>query len=152
MIAANAQPRWALTAESGYRVALVDPNSGTRRVMHWPSILSGVGGAVAQTHGPYVVLAFGDPAYPGPQQAEALLLYNRHTHRLAGIPGFPAQIDLKFLSLAWTGDGRLVMLIQAAGATRIGIYRPGARTVALRRVHLPVRNGGSASFVPIQVG
>jgi hypothetical protein len=151
VVAANAAPRWALAAVAGDRVALVDRVGNTRRTMRRPSILGGLGGALAEPHGPYVVIAFADPAYPGPQQAEDLFLFNRRTHTLTHVPGFPAQIDLKFSSVAWTSDGRLVLLIQAAGTTSVGIYRPGARTVALREVHLPVRDGGSPSFVPSRV-
>jgi hypothetical protein len=108
-----------------------------------------VGGALAQPGGPFLALTFADPAYPGPQQAEDLFLFDTRNGALTHVPGFPAQIDLKFSSMSWTHDGRLVLLLHAAGTTTLGVYRPGGRAVSLRRVRLPVRNSGSAAFVPI---
>ena len=74
------------------------------------------------------------------------------TGAISHVPGFPAQMELKRSSMAWTSDDRLVLLFEAEGATRIGVYRPGDPAVALRPVRMPVRNGGSDSFVPIVSG
>jgi hypothetical protein len=151
--AASRRPRWAMTAQIATsfvdHVVLVDHTSGVRVRLHWPSILGGIGGALAQPGGPFLALTFADPAYPGPQQAEDLFLFDTRTGALTHVPGFPAQIDLEFSSMSWTHDGRLVLLLHAAGTTTLGVYRPGGRAVSLRRVRLPVRNSGSAAFVPI---
>jgi hypothetical protein len=151
--AASARPRWTMTAQIATnardRVALVDHERGVHLRLRWPSILGGIGGVLAQPGGPFLALTFADPAYPGPQQAEDLFLLDTRTGAITHVPGFPAQIDLKFSSMSWTHDGRLVMLLQAAGTTSVGVYRPGNRAVSLRRVRLPVRNSGSAAFVPI---
>jgi hypothetical protein len=147
----SARPRWTMTAQIGTNfvdhVALVDHKSGAHFRLRWPSILGGLGGALAQPNGPFLALTFADPAYPGPQQAEDLFLLDARTGALTHVPGFPAQIDLKFSSMSWTHDGRLVMLLQAAGAMSVGVYRPGDRAVSLRRVRLPARDTGN--FVPI---
>ena len=134
------------------KIALADLVSGERRVLRWPSILGGLDQVLAQPHGPLVAIGFADPAYPGPAQAEDLFLLDTNTGRFTHVPGFPAQIRLKFSSMAWTRDDRLVMLFRAADTTKIGVYRPGDRAVALRRVRLPAPNGGSDSFVPIVTG
>lgn len=152
VVAANARPRWALAPRGGDDVALVDRTGGTSRIIRRPSVLGAFGGALAETNGPYVAFTFVDPAHPGPEQAEDLFLFDRRTHALIHVPGFPARMDLKFSSFAWLSDGRLVLLIHADSTTSVGIYRPGARTVLLRRVRLHVRNGGSASFVPFSTG
>ena len=137
---------------AGRVLSLVDLATGQRRTLRWPSVLAGLDGVLAQPHGPLVAVGFADPAYPGPQQAEDLFLLDTRTGRFAHVPGFPAQMDLKFSSMAWTSDDRLVMLFRAAGTRTVGVYRPGDRAVALRRVRLPAPDGGSDSFVPIATG
>lgn len=59
----------------------------------------------------------------------------------------PAAVSLKFTSMSWTGDGRLVMLAQTANRDVVAVWRPGQKRLAVRRVRLPERNGGSDSFV-----
>jgi hypothetical protein len=141
--------RWAVARDGEGHLTLVDRSTWLRRRLPWKSILGSLDGAYVEPHGPYVAIGFADPAYPGPQQAEDIFLLNRRSGSLIHVPGFPAQIELKRSSMAWTDDGRLVLLVRDARQTRIGIYRPGARTVALRRVVLPAASGGSDQFVPI---
>ena len=133
-------------------LVLADVATGQRRHLRWPSILGGLDQVLPQAHGSLVAVGFADPAYPGPQQAEDLFLLDTRTWRFTHVPGFPAQMDLKFSSMAWTRDNRLVMLIHAEDTTRIGVYRPGAAAVALRTVDVPATTGGSDSFVPIVSG
>jgi hypothetical protein len=147
--AANTPPRYRIGMTSNERLRIVDRVGDNDRTLRWPSILGGPGKAIVQPGGRYIVLQFGDPAYPGPQQAEDLFLYDTWTKKLLHVPGFPAQVELKFSDIAWASDGRLIMLLQAAGTTRLGIYRPGAHTVSLRHEDLPPPSGGSPSFVPI---
>jgi hypothetical protein len=141
--------RFAVARNGDAHLAFVDRRTWKRRVLSWNSILGYLDGAVVQRHGPYVAIGFADPAYPGPQQAEDVFLLNRRTGEVTHVPGFPAQIELKRSSMAWTADGRLVLLLRDARGTRIGVYRPGARTVSLRRIALPAPSGGSDRFVPI---
>ncbi|MDX6566301.1 MAG: hypothetical protein QOE10_1963 [Gaiellales bacterium] len=147
--ARRASLRWAVARDGERHLMLVDRASRQRRRLPWKSILGYLDGAYAQPHGPYVAIGFADPAYPGPQQAEDVFLLNRDSGSFTHVPGFPAQLDLKRSSMAWTDDGRLVFLVRDSRETRIGIYRPGARTVALRRVALPAASGGSDQFVPV---
>jgi hypothetical protein len=150
---ANAPPRYRIGMTTNERLRIVDRVGDNDRVVRWPSTLGGAGKAVAQPGGRYVALQFGDPAYPGPQQAEDLFLYDTRTKKLLHVPGFPAQVDLKFSDFAWAGDGRLIMLLQAAGSTRLGVYRPGDAAVSLRHEDLPPSRSGSPSFVPlVQLG
>jgi hypothetical protein len=133
-------------------LVLMDVATGERRRLRWPSILGGLDQVLPQAHGSLVAVGFADPAYPGPQQAEDVFLLDTHTWRFTHVPGFPAQEDLKFSSMAWTSDNRLVMLIHAEDTTRIGVYHPGDAAVALRAVDVPATTGGSDSFVPIMSG
>jgi hypothetical protein len=141
--------RFSLTRQRADRLTLADSATGTRRHLRWPSTLPDPDGAVAEPDGPYLALGFGDPAHPGPQQAEDLFLFDRRNGTLEHVPGFPAQLDLKHSSVTWTTDGRLVLLVGDASGVRVGVYRPGDRTVALRRTDLPVPGGGSDTFVPL---
>jgi len=66
------------------------------------------------------------------------------------MPGrLPAQVALKFSSMAWTSDDRLVLLLQGGGRTVLAVWRPGSKTLPLRPVKLPAHTGGSDTFVPL---
>lgn len=54
--------------------------------------------------------------------------------------------------VAWTSDGRLVMLARTPTTSPlthavIAMWRPGDKSLAVRSVHIPARNGGSDSFI-----
>jgi hypothetical protein len=123
--------------------------SGTSRRVRWPSILTWYGGWSRQPHGDLIALEFGDPAYPGPAQAEDFWLFNPVTSRFRHLPGFPAQVDLKFSSWGWIDDGRLVLLLQGGGRTVVAVWRPGSTTTPLVPVELPAGSGALGGFVPI---
>jgi hypothetical protein len=59
----------------------------------------------------------------------------------------PAVVALKFTSMSWTTAGRLVILARTAGREVVGVWRPGQKRIAVRRLSLPARNSGSDSFV-----
>jgi len=60
----------------------------------------------------------------------------------------PAAVQLKFTSMAWASDSRLVMLAQTSGdRDLVAVWKPGQRQIALRLVRLPARNSGSDAFV-----
>jgi hypothetical protein len=131
-------------------ISLVDLATGTRRRLRWPSILRrGLDEVVAEPHGSLVAVGFGDPAYPGPAQASDVWILDTRTARYTHLPGFPAQVRLKFSSMAWTSDDRLVLLLEGGGRTVLAVWRPGSRTLPLRPVELPAHTGGSDTFVPL---
>ena len=55
------------------------------------------------------------------------------------LPGYPAGVDIKFSDIAWTTDGRLVIIAQGGGRTVLGLWKPGQATLHLRT--LPSRDG-----------
>jgi hypothetical protein len=59
----------------------------------------------------------------------------------------PAEVELKFTSMCWTRDGRLVILAETAGANVVAVWRPSDARIATRAVHLPLRKSGRDSFV-----
>jgi hypothetical protein len=58
----------------------------------------------------------------------------------------PAVVDLKFTSMEWTRDGRLVFLVQWNGKSFVAVWRPGEPQLEVKRVRLPKRSGGSDTF------
>jgi hypothetical protein len=129
---------------------LLDSATGTQRTLAWPSILYGLDEPKADYQGRFVALAFGDPAWQsGAHQAMDVWLLDTRTGGLTHLPGMPAFVELKFTSMEWTGDGRLVVLGETARSGFVAVWRPGAAKLQVRRVRLPVRTSGSDSFAPL---
>jgi hypothetical protein len=125
---------------------LDDLARGTSRRMPWPSILNWYGGWAQQPHGRLIALEFADPGYPG--QAEDFWIFDPATHRLQHLPGFPAQVKVKFSSWRWLDDGRLALLLQGGGRIVVALWTPGSKTLPLVPVEqLLERTNGS--FVPV---
>jgi hypothetical protein len=53
-------------------------------------------------------------------------------------------------SIAWTHDGRLVLLGERDELAFVVVWRPGQKRLALKRVRLPVRDGVSDAFAAIR--
>jgi hypothetical protein len=97
-----------------------------------------------------VALAFADPAWGGEgKQVFDVWLLDTETARMTHLPGMPAVVSLKRTSMAWTDDGRLVLLAESDGRDVVAVWRPGHRRLAVKDVRLPQRSGGSDSFAPI---
>ena len=114
-------------------LALVDLRTGARRPLRWPSRLHFGFQVFPAPHGPLVALRFGEPWYP-PSQAADVWVLNTSTGSLTEVPGFPALELLKFSTIAWTADDRLVVASTGPRRTVVGVWRPGQRTMALRTV------------------
>jgi hypothetical protein len=132
------------------RLVLADLAAGTSTPFKLPSILRELDEIVVQPHGTLIAVGFGDPAYPGPAQAFDVWMLDTATGSFTHLPGhLPAQVDLKFSSMAWTSDDRLVLLLQGGGRTVLAVWRPGSKTLPLRPIKLPRHTGGSDTFVPL---
>ena len=114
-------------------LALLDLRSGARRPLRWPSRLHFGFQVFPAPHGPLVALRFGEPWYP-PSQAADVWILNTSTGSLTEVPGFPALELLKFSTIAWTADDRLVVASTGPRRTVVGVWRPGERTMALSTV------------------
>jgi hypothetical protein len=148
--------RYGILAVAGRRLVLAGPtnaftllNSATRKQqkLRWPSILSGLDDPRADYHGHFVALAFADPA--SIRQVMDVWLLDTRTGRLTHLPGMPAFVDLKFTSMEWTRDGRLVVLGQTTGKGFVAVWRRGATRLQLKWLRLPQRTSGSDSFAPL---
>jgi hypothetical protein len=135
-------------------LTLLDATSGARRELRWPSIVdpNGQGGLdqpAVDPRGRYVALGFGDPAWhmSGNQVTDVWIL-DTATRKLTHLPGTPAFVSLKRTSMAWTADGRLVLLGHDRRGDFVAVWRPGATRLALKRVDLGERTGGN-NFAPL---
>ena len=131
---------------SSYALNLVNLSTGARTHLRWPSSLHFGYTVIPDPHAPLAAINFGDPADPGPRQASDLWLLETHTGRLTHIPGYPIFEDLKFSSVVWTADGRLIIAAQGHGHTALAVYRPGSAHLEVGRVP---RLSGYRGMVPL---
>ena len=138
-------------------LTLTDVRTGERRALGWPSRIggpqAGADQAAVDPSGKLIALSFSDPAYNGGgTQVTDVWLLDPNVGRWEQLPDMPADVALKFTSMSWTSDGRLVILAQTPtrGPTShdvIAVWRPGAKTLAIRSVRIPARESGSDSFI-----
>ncbi len=135
---------------------LLDGKTGASRSLRWPSSAA-LDQPAVDPRGRYVALAFAVPSWPmrtlppgwkgsGGFQVLDVWLLDTKTGTLSHVPGMPAFVSLKRTSMAWTDDGRLVLLGESNGENVVAVWRPGQRRLALKTVQLPERTGGSDSF------
>jgi hypothetical protein len=148
----------ALTVgEPLHPLTLTDLRTGTRRALRWPSpiggLYTGADEAAVDPSAKLIALSFSDPAYNGDgTQVTDVWLLDPSTGRWQHLPDMPADVALKFTSMSWTSNGRLVMLAQTpvggpAAHDVIAVWRPGEKSLAVRSVHIPDRDSGSDSFI-----
>jgi hypothetical protein len=137
------------SAEPRQPLSLADLRSGASYRLAWPSQLNvGIDEVRVHPNGRLVVVGFADPALSTGGQGLDEWLLDTTTRRWRQLPDMPADVALKFTSMSWTGDGRLVFLAQTADlGDVVAVWRPGQPRIAVRRVELPQRSGSSDSFV-----
>jgi hypothetical protein len=147
----------ALTVRLPHPLTLTDLRTGTRRTLRWPSWVGGpswgTDQAAVDPSAKLIAVSFSDPAYDstGTQVTDVWLL-DPSTGRWQHLPGMPADVALKWTSMSWTSDGRLVMLARTPTSSQathavIAVWRPGEKSLAVRSVHIPARDSGSDSFI-----
>ena len=150
---------WALAATAqpgaigpGAPLTLTDTRTGRSWHLDWPSRIPFTDQSVVRPGGRLMVLDFADPAYKGTgTQVMDAWLFDPATRRFTHLPDMPAAVHLKFTSMAWASDGRLVMLAQSGGPDGdrnvVAVWKPGQAQWALRPIPLPARTGGNDAFV-----
>jgi hypothetical protein len=143
--------RWGILAAAGEKLVLaapgtqltlIDAATGTQRRLQSPSPL-GIDGPAVDPGGRLVALAFANAS----TQLLDVWLLDTATAKLTHVPGLPAVVSLKRTSMAWTVDGRLVLLAESGGKDLVAVWRPGRRRLAVKAVRLPDRSdSGSDSF------
>jgi hypothetical protein len=146
--------KFALSSEAPGTLALTDLQSGERRRLPWPSDIGSDGGqggrdqAAVQPRATLIAASFSDPAYEySSAQVTDIWLLDPGGGGFTHLPDMPADVSLKFTSMSWTQDGRLVILAESEGANLVAVWRPGDARIATRTVPLPRRYSGSDSFL-----
>jgi hypothetical protein len=133
-----------------YGVTLRNTSTGSEQQLRRPGRIGSWGTPAIDPRGRYIALEFGDPSWhqSGTQVLDVWVL-DTLTAKLTHVPGMPAFVHLKATSLAWTHDGRLVLLGEDDDGGFVGVWRPGQRRLPLKTLGLPARYGGSDSFAPL---
>lgn len=120
-----------------------DLRSRERWRFPYPSRIGGQGGrdeAAVERERHVVALSFSDPAYEfSATQVTDVWLLDPVTRRLTHLPDVPAAVSLKFTSMEWASDGRLVMLAESGGRNVVAVWRPGQKRISVRPVRFPTR-------------
>ena len=129
---------------------LSDRRTGASQQIPRPSRVGRPGGGLLSPDRRLLAVEFGDPAWDGgPAQLMDVWVLDLRTRRWRQLPGMPLLAALKLTSLAWTGDGRLLLLGRFDGVgDALAVWHPGQDRLAVRRLRLPADRAGSASFVP----
>lgn len=155
------QTRWGVWSVAGNKFVLAGPGKeftlldgktrATRR-LPWPSILSFRDAPAVDPRGRFVAFAFAVPAWDDEgNQALDVWLLDTETGKLTQLPGMPALVSLKRTSMAWTDDGRLVLLGESNRKDVVAVWRPGERRLWIKTVSLPDRSdSGSDSFAVLR--
>jgi hypothetical protein len=140
-----------LLAGPGTQLALLDAETRAERRLPWPSTLPGLDHQPAvDPRGRLVAIAFATP-WNGHGQVLDVWLLDTVSAELTQLPGMPAYVSLKRTSMAWTDDGRLVLLAESGEKDMVAVWRPGQRRLAVKTVRLPERgDSGSDSFAPLR--
>ena len=129
---------------------LTDRRTGVDQRIPRPSRVGQAGGGLLSPDHRLLAVEFADPAWDGgPTQLMDVWLLDLRTRRWRQLPGMPVLAALKATGMAWTGDGRLLLLgsfDRVGGA--LAVWRPGQDRLAVRRLRLPADRAGSDSFVP----
>ena len=148
--------RWGVYAAAGQALVLASPGrtftivDETGRVLRripWPSPLVGLDAPAADPRGRYIALAFASPA----QQALDVWLLDTTTMRLTQLPAMPTLVPLKRTNMAWTDDGRLVLLSEKSGSYAVALWRPGQKSFAVAKLSVrDERSGSTDSFAVLR--
>ena len=113
--------------------------------LSWPSRLRG-GTHITAVHpnGRDIAVGFHGLAAPG-QAGYDLWLLNTATRRWQHLPDLPAaDIAAKATDMAWTGDGRLIVLTETATLGQVvAVWQPGQPRLTLRQLTLPTPSPGT---------
>jgi hypothetical protein len=152
--------RYGVLAAAGKRLLLQGPEkaftlldtvTGVERTISWPSVLYGLDEPKVDRQGRFVALGFADPAWQSSyHQAMDVWVLDTESGDLTHVAGMPAFVSLKFTSMEWTTDGRLVFLGETREKGFVAIWRSGRTQLEIRRVRLPERTSGSDSFAVLR--
>jgi hypothetical protein len=114
---------------------LRDVGSGASHRLRWPSRPDySLGDVTGDPNGRFAIVEF---AKFSPEHRVDMWLLDTATRRWQHLPGMPAGIVPKATDVAWTADGRVVIL----SGNVLGVWRPLEPRIAARRVRPPQQPG-----------
>jgi hypothetical protein len=131
-------------------LTLLDTAMGTRRQIDWPKTVGSLDAPAADIAGRRIAVAFANPSRTGAAgQASDVWILDTETATLTRLPGMPAFVALKWTNMAWTVDGRLVLVTKSADKQVVALWEPGQKRLHVKTVRLPNRNGASSDTFAI---
>jgi hypothetical protein len=146
---AGGQVLWGGPERHAGPFTLTDLRTGSSRQVPRPTPHGEAGLGVPSPDGRLLAVEFADLSWSRVKgQVSDIWLLDVRTRRWRRLPGTPLITGVKFMSMAWAADGRLVL---AGDFERFGkalaVWRPGQDHLAVKRLPLPDA-AGSDSFVP----
>jgi len=126
---------------------LVDTATGVKKRIDWPESVGTLGRIAVDVQGRRVALGFGNPSWTGPGgQAFDVRVLDTQTGKFAHVPDMPLFVWLKWTSMAWTADGRLVLVTRNDERQVVAVWRPGQGRLHLKTVRVPNRSAPVNTF------
>jgi hypothetical protein len=118
---------------------ITDRRTGTRQQVARPSGVGPASDGLVSPDQRHVAISFENPAWPGTNaQVMDVWLLDLVGRRWRRLPAMPVLAELKFTSMAWTDDGRLLLLGSFGGVgDALAVWRPGQDRLAVRPIPLP---------------
>jgi len=118
---------------------VTDRRTGARHQVVRPSTVGSASDGLVSPDRQRVAIAFENPAWAGTgAQVMDVWLLDAMTYRWERLPAMPVPVALKFTSMAWADDGRLLLLGSFDGAgDALAVWRPGQDQLAIRPIPLP---------------
>jgi hypothetical protein len=145
----GSQVLWGEPERDAGPFTLTDLRTGGSQEVPRPTPYGMAGFGVPSHDGRLLAVEFADLSWSRVKgQVSDIWLLDLRTRRWRHLPGMPLITGVKFMSMAWTADGRLLL---AGDFDQVGkalaVWRPGQDRLAVKRLPLP-EAAGSDSFVP----
>jgi hypothetical protein len=146
---AGGQVLWGGPERHAGPFILTDLRTGTSREVARPTPYGEAGLGLPSPDGQLLAVEFTDLSWSRVKgQVSDIWLLDLRTRRWRCLPGMPLITGVKFMSMAWAADGRLLL----AGTfdqfgKALAVWRPGQDHLAVKRLPL-LGSAGSDSFVP----
>lgn len=147
----------SLAQNGAEQLSMVNAKTWRSTPLPMPPTAGRVSNALVSPDGRSIAIRFVDPAWPGPRQYLDMWLLELPTLAWSRMPSMPAPAAIKTMSMAWTGDGQLVLTgefprtgkvhpTEADYDDLVVVWRPGEADLSVKRLPLPDEQ--QATLVP----
>jgi hypothetical protein len=140
---------WGANPDDGGPFTLTDRRTGARHRVARPTPDAWAGSGLPSPDGRLLAVEFVDASWSRVKgQVSDIWRLDLRGRRWRRLPGAPLITAVKFMSMAWTGDGRLVLVgdFDRFGEA-LAVWRPGQDHLAVRRLDLPAYDGSDSFAV-----